>query len=80
MRVTIRKWGNSLALRIPKSVADDVGVGPGSVVNVDVSRGKLVAEPVGEAVPRLAELLARVTTRNRPAEVDTGSPVGRETW
>jgi antitoxin MazE len=80
MRVTIRKWGNSLALRIPKSIADDVGVGPGSVVNVDVSRGKLVAERVGEAVPRLADLLARVTARNIPAEVDTGPRVGREAW
>jgi antitoxin MazE len=46
MRVPVRKWGNSLALRIPKSAAEDSRIKQGSVVEVSVVRGRLVVSPV----------------------------------
>lgn len=80
MRVRVRKWGNSLALRIPKPFAADAGVVDGTVVDVSVSEGRLVAAPVHVRRTRLADLLAKVTNANLHDEVDTGGRVGREVW
>ncbi len=80
MRVRVQKWGNSLALRIPKPFAADAGVEEGTVVDVSVSEGHLVAAPVRVRRARLRDLLAKVTKANLHDEVDTGAPVGREVW
>ena len=80
MRVQVQKWGNSLALRIPKPFAEDAGVHAGTVVEVSVSAGRLVATPVRPRAIRLADLLRRVTRRNLHGETDTGPAVGREGW
>ena len=80
MRVRVQKWGNSLALRIPKPFADDTGVREGTVVDVSVSDGRLVAAPLRAPKLRLEDLLDKVTRRNVHAEVDTGRAVGREVW
>lgn len=80
MRVQVRKWGNSLALRIPKPFAEDVGVGVGTVVEVAISKGRLIAVPVAAPRVRLSDLLRRVTKRNVHGETETGAPVGREVW
>ena len=79
MEVRVRKWGNSLAVRLPKPVAMDAMLEDGSVVDVRVVDGKLVAEPVG---PRyaLADLLRGVKKTNLHGEVETGAPVGPEVW
>jgi antitoxin MazE len=80
MRTQIQKWGNSLALRIPKSFATESNIAEGSVVNLSVVEGKLIIEPASEPTYTLDELLAGVTKGNIHAEVDTGSPVGKEVW
>ena len=80
MRVPVRKWGNSLALRIPKSVAEDSRIKQGSVVELSVVRGKLVVSPVSTPRYALRQLLAALTKANRHPETDTGRPVGRESW
>jgi antitoxin MazE len=80
MRLRIQKWGNSLALRIPKPFADEVCVRQGSAVDVALVEGKLVVSPVDLEPPSLEELLAGVTRENLPAAVDFGPPVGREIW
>lgn len=77
MRATICKWGNSLALRIPKSIAEDVALTEGSVVELCVKDGRLVAEPL--MVEDLRSLLARVTSKNRHKELFVDSPKGSET-
>lgn len=80
MRVKIQKWGNSLALRIPKPFAEDMGVREGTTVQLLVSEGTLVAAPIRARKTRLKDLLAKVTKANLHTEVDTGIPVGREIW
>ena len=80
MRVQVRKWGNSLTLRIPRPFAEDVGVREGTVVDVAISKGRLVATPSRPRRARLSELLSKVNKTNLHAEVDTGRAVGRETW
>jgi antitoxin MazE len=79
MQARIQKWGNSLAIRIPKPFAMEVGLEQNSLVIVSVSEGKLVLEPVKPSYA-LDELLAQVTKDNLHQEIETGPTVGNETW
>jgi antitoxin MazE len=79
MVTRVQKWGNSLALRIPKSFAVQAKVAAGTAVDIAVESGRLVVRPVRRRY-RLRELLSRITARNRHSEVGTGSAVGREAW
>ena len=78
MQVRVQKWGNSLAVRIPKPLAEDADVKEGTVLNLAVSEGKVVATPVERKKLSLRQLLAKVTRKNLHAEVDFGPSVGRE--
>ena len=80
MRTRVQKWGNSLALRIPKSFATEVGLQRETSVEISLADGKLVITPVTEPKLNLKQLLAKVTKENLHHEVDTGSAVGNETW
>ncbi len=80
MKVQIQKWGNSLALRIPKSFAVESKVKQGSMVEVSLEQGKIVVAPISEPEFTLEDLLAKVTKRNLHEEVDTGSSLGKEVW
>jgi antitoxin MazE len=80
MHVRVQKWGNSLAVRIPKPLAEDAQVKEGTVLNLAVSGGKVVAAPVRKRKLSLRQLLAKVSRKNLHAEADSGPPVGREVW
>lgn len=80
MRVRVKKWGNSLAVRIPKPFAEEVEVREGSVIDLSVSEGKLVAVPTRPRRLSLDQLLKKVTKASLHGEVDTGPAVGRESW
>jgi antitoxin MazE len=73
----VQKWGNSLGVRIPKSLALKVGLEEGSEFDFDVEDGHLVIKPMSTT---LEELLAQVTPENLHDEVSTGEPEGREVW
>ncbi|MHB8405678.1 MAG: AbrB/MazE/SpoVT family DNA-binding domain-containing protein [Gammaproteobacteria bacterium] len=81
MRLTIQKWGNSLAVRIPATVAQEIGVKKGSTVELAAGEDSLFFRVVRKHRPAevtLDDLLARVTPDNRHALVDIGPAVGRE--
>jgi len=80
MVTRVQKWGNSLALRIPKSFAAETRVQAGSAVNISVREGALLIRPVRRSGYRLSGLLKKVTKRNIHGEVSFGAPVGRESW
>ncbi len=80
MRTQIQKWGNSLALRIPKSFATESSIEEGSLVDMSIIEGRLIIEPISEPTYTLEELLAGITKENIHAEVDTGIPTGKEVW
>lgn len=80
MKVQIQKWGNSLALRIPKSFAVESKVQQGSMVEVSMDAGRIVVEPVEMPEYDLKDLVSRITKSNRHAEIDFGAPVGKEIW
>ena len=80
MRTRVQKWGNSLALRIPKSFATEVGLQRETSVEVSLTNGKLVITPIAKPKLDLKQLLAKVTRENLHHEVDTGPAIGNETW
>ena len=80
MRTRVQKWGNSLALRIPKSFAEEAGLKNSSPVDVSLVDGRLVIAPVRKPKWTLNELLAQVTPDNLHGEVDTGPAMGNESW
>ena len=79
MKVQIQKWGNSLALRIPKSFAIESKITQGVTVDVSIENGKIIVFPVAEEFS-LEDLLAKVTPENLHGEINTGNPVGNEVW
>ncbi len=80
MKARIQKWGNSLALRIPKSFASHSNIEQGSVVDLSLDNGRMIVEATKDQEYSLDELLARVTRNNLHSEVDFGAPVGKEVW
>jgi len=80
MKTRVQRWGNSLAVRIPKSFAKEVGLEQDSPVDLRLSEGKLVLEPSTPPAPTLNELLRGIHEGNLHAEVDTGPAQGREAW
>ncbi len=80
METYVKMWGHSLALRIPKPLAVEVGLGPDSPVEISLVDNKLVVTPLNEPVWTLESLLAQVTEDNLHGEVDTGPAIGNEAW
>ena len=80
MRTRIQKWGNSLAVRIPRPFAEDVHFSENLPVDVTVRNGKLVVAPITEPELLLSQLVAGITPRNRHGETSIGGPVGNEAW
>ena len=79
MKTRIEKWGNSLALRIPRPFAEEFNLHEGSAVDVSVRNGNLVVVPIAEPQFTLEELVEQITPENRHDEVDVGL-VGNEVW
>jgi len=79
MRSQVQKWGNSLALRIPKAFAIEAGLQEDAVVDLALVEGKLIVTPRPEPIS-LEKLLAGITPDNLHDEQDFGGPVGREVW
>jgi antitoxin MazE len=75
----INRWGNSLGVRIPLQVANELGFKIGTVVDVTIEDGKAVISPVKKKYT-LAELLEGVTPDLIEGEYDWGQPVGNEAW
>ena len=78
MQAQVLKWGNSLAIRIPKPIADDARLQLGDPLEIAVAAdGVVQMHRVGE-IPTLAELVAQITPENRYEEVSLGREIGKE--
>jgi antitoxin MazE len=76
----LAKWGNSLALRIPKAVAEDAQLREGEPVTLTLAReGGLLIKSVRRKY-RLHQLVSRITAKNRHGETGWGKPEGKESW
>lgn len=80
MVTKVQKWGNSLALRIPKAFAVEAQLENDSFVEISFVKGQIIITPVPTPIWTMDELLAGVTEDNLHNEVDTGFAVGNEVW
>ncbi len=80
MRANVQKWGNSLALRIPKPLADQAKITQGSLVEIKLVGNVLHIESIAPQEYTLEALLEGVTQDNLHEEVDTGDAQGKEVW
>lgn len=79
MKTRVQKWGNSLALRIPKSFAEEAGLYADAPVELSLVKGRLVVQPITPPLT-LEQLLQGITDENLPGEWETGPAVGKEVW
>jgi antitoxin MazE len=80
MTTTIQKWGNSLALRIPKSVAENARITRGKQVKLTLHGNRLIIVPVSEPEYTIKNLIAGIDKNNIHRSVETGRAVGKEVW
>ncbi|MFP3975963.1 MAG: AbrB/MazE/SpoVT family DNA-binding domain-containing protein [Dehalococcoidia bacterium] len=80
MQSRVQKWGNSLALRIPKSFAREVGIERDVPVELSLEDGRIIIAPVEKPAMTLDDLLSRVTEDNKHDEIETGPAAGNEIW
>ena len=78
METVIRKWGNSPALRLPTSVLKEAGYRLEQKVELTVSRGRIVIQPVEKVEYDLDALVRDIKPSNAHGEVSFGAPVGKE--
>jgi antitoxin MazE len=79
MKTKVHKWGNSLAVRIPKALVMELGLENETPVEIDVQNEILEVKPISKQY-KLEDLLKGVTKRNRHPEYNLGEPVGKEVW
>lgn len=80
MTVVVAKWGNSLAIRIPKSVAEQAHVTEGIAIDFSVEGNSIIITPQKRRKYTLDELLEGMTPENFHSEFETGNAVGNEDW
>lgn len=80
MLARIQKWGNSLAVRIPKTLASEAHLAQEAEVEISVSKGKLIVVPIKKQEYDLKELVSEITEENLHNEDIWGPAVGREVW
>lgn len=82
MTTRIQKWGNSLAVRLPKDLAESLALRAGSKVTVTRKGFTFQVKPEKVIYPQytLEELLKGVTKKNIHPETDWGKPMGKEIW
>ena len=85
MPTKIQKWGNSLAMRLPKEITDKLNLREGSEIKIVHKSKNIVIRPVRigrkkEKLPTLNELASKITKNNKHPLIDWVSPVGKEIW
>lgn len=80
MRAVVKKWGNSAAIRIPKTALRAANLRVNDAVELREDSGRIVIEPVNPGDYNLDELLVRISSKNLHREIDWGGAVGNEVW
>lgn len=80
MKSRVQKWGNSLAVRIPKSIAEQAGLDENAPIDISLTSRTLLIKRASEGDLTLDALLAGITVENRHTEWETGLAVGKEAW
>ena len=76
--VALKKWGNSLALRIPKDILNTLAIDENSIMEFSVNNGMLTVKPKSNTL--LETLVSQINSENLHKEIDTARSVGNEEW
>lgn len=76
----VQKWGNSLAIRIPKPLAAQVGFKNQTPVTIEVSDRSIIISSQSEATMQLSQMVDKINRQNIHSEIDFGIKQGRESW
>ncbi|AFM42451.1 growth regulator [Desulfosporosinus acidiphilus SJ4] len=77
MEAMARKWGNSIGIRIPASMANSIKITDGTPIDVELDGERII---ITRKKFDLKELLAQIPDEYEPEEIDWGEPVGEEIW
>lgn len=80
MKTRIKKWGNSLGLRIPAIFIKELNITVDSEIELVNNNGQLIVKPIRSSKYNLGDLLAGITEDNLHSETDTGTTIGKEIW
>ena len=78
MEAVVKKWGNSLGIRIPNTIVRELSLKDGSCVDINEKGKEIVIKPIQRN--NLSEMLSKINEQNLHEEIDTGEPVGKEIW
>ena len=78
MQVSLKKWGNSLAFRVPKDILKSLNIDENSTLELSIENGKLIAKPTNNL--KLEDLVAQINSSNLHKEINSGEAVGNEEW
>ena len=78
MQVTMRRWGNSIGVRIPVGILTELNLSAEKKVDVRAEAGRIIIEPIIDSQETLEQLLGQITPDNLHSEIDFGQPVGKE--
>lgn len=78
MKMTVKKWGNSAAIRIPATLMKAAHLNMDEAITIHEENGRLIIEPIRPNSYRLAQLIAGITEDNLHTEVDFGAATGKE--
>ena len=78
MEAVVKKWGNSLGIRIPNHITRGLSLKDGSYVDINNKGKEIIIKPIKKN--KLAEMLDNINEYNLHEEIDTGEPVGKEIW
>jgi antitoxin MazE len=78
MEAVVKKWGNSLGIRIPNHIVRELSLKDGSFVDINDVGKEIIIKPIQKS--KLSELLSKVNEQNIHKEIETGDHVGKEIW
>jgi len=77
MTVAVKKWGNSLAVRIPKDIAKSLSIEDNTNLEIEIIDNQMVLKPKKDNY--LEELVSKIDNSNLHNEIETNR-VGNEEW
>jgi len=78
MEAVIKKWGNSLGIRIPNLIVRELALKDGSFVDINDKGKEIIIKPIQKN--KLSDMLDKINNQNIHKEIKTGAPVGKEIW
>ncbi len=78
MEAVVKRWGNSLGIRIPNIIARNKTLNDGVPVEITETEDGILISPKPRRI--LSEMLEQISMENVHDEIETGDVVGNEVW